>query len=164
MGTRTNNLKSVRTWPCEVCVHYLSFFQVPAWGGDVCERRRVQGNNTSSCSHPSIDCRLYLPVIFYFYFGFTLMRSTWLMFVVEDRLLLGGWDWARGEKRCVIETLVLSGSRNFLGYIQSLQCSKEDRNTAAGQEHIKQARSSKGPDSTPRCPQCASLRNRDTYP
>jgi len=38
------------------------------------------------------------------------------MFVVEDRLL-AGLDWVRGKKRCVIETLVSSGSRIFVGYI-----------------------------------------------
>jgi hypothetical protein len=38
------------------------------------------------------------------------------MFVVQDSLL-AGYDWAEGKKRCVTETLVLGGSRKFLGYI-----------------------------------------------
>jgi hypothetical protein len=50
------------------------------------------------------------------------------MSVVEDRLL-GGWDWARGKKRCVIETLVLSGSRNFFRVYIVITVQQERQNT-----------------------------------
>lgn len=46
--------------------------------------------------YQSIDCPLYIPDI---YFGFTLMRPTWLTFVVEDRLLEDRFGDGRREVR-----------------------------------------------------------------
>ena len=82
----------------------LTFFQVSAW--------REQDNTSSG--NQSIDCPCTRTS--FFFFGFTPMRPAWLMFVVQD-MLLGGYDWASGKMRCVIETLVLSGSTNLLGCI-----------------------------------------------
>src|SRR5258708_23773304 len=58
-----------------------------SWRGDVSRGGACKVTPHPEAIHQSIDCPLYL--IFYFYFGFTLMRPTWLTFVVEDRLLGG---------------------------------------------------------------------------
>jgi hypothetical protein len=76
---------SRRSDPVVAGAPFFSKFQRGAWRGECARGGVCKVTPHPAAIHQSIDCPLYL----IFYFLFTLVRPTWLMFVVEDRLLGG---------------------------------------------------------------------------